>query len=109
MGDAVRFRVEFEHDGPLHVVRPHRQFFGRNAVTEPIMVDLDIEETEPLYCCLDVDDSECTPGRSARCKIPGLVFTAEPHLFGTDADRLAAGKNVFVQTPYGEWSVLKMD
>jgi hypothetical protein len=107
MGDLVTVRIEYEHDGDLVMARPHRQFFGRGAVAEPILFKIDYEETEPLFGCIEVDDSEGTPGRSARTdRIPGFVLTAEPQNFGTDADRLAAGKHTFVQLPFGEWSIM---
>ena len=107
MGDPVTIRVEYELDGELIMARPHRQFFGRAAVAEPILFKLDYEETDPIYGCIEVDDSEGTPGRSARTdKIQGFVLTVEPQLFGTDADRLAAGKNTFIQMPFGSWSIM---
>jgi hypothetical protein len=111
--DKIKFRVEFEKDGPLKVVRPHRQFFGRQAVAEPLLVEAEWEEHENLWCSI-VDESEGTLGRAARAtgKMDGqdvsLVFTADPGLYGTDDERLAADKMPFVELKWGEWNVLNL-
>ena len=109
MADKSKIRVEYEVDGPMIMVRPHRQFFGRQAVAKPILVELEYEDTEELFVCANVDSSEGEPGRSARCEVEGLVFTTEPTLFGSDSDRTAAGKLTFKKTPFGEWSCLNLE
>ena len=40
--------------------------------------------------------------------MPTLVVTADPLLYGTDADRLAAGKFPFTELRFGEWNVLNL-
>ena len=108
MTEKLKIRVEFDHDGPLKVVRPHRQFFGRQAVKEPWLVEIEFEEQETLFGSI-VDESEGTLGRAARPKeMPTLVVTADPLLYGTDADRLAAGKFPFTELRFGEWNVLNL-
>ena len=57
-----------------------------------------------------MDDSEGTLGRSARnAKVPGLVITPDPSLYGTDADRTAAGKLTFKKLNFGEWNILNTE
>src|SRR5512135_3621392 len=108
--EKIKIRVEFEQDGPLLVVRPHRQFYGRSAVAEPILFEVEWEEHEELFACAKVDDSEGTLGRSARNpKVPGLVITPDPSLYGTDADRTAASRLTFKQLKWGEWNVLNTE
>ncbi len=104
MTEKLKHRIECDFDGPLKVVRIHRQFFGRLAVKEPILVEVEYEEHETLFACIGVDDAEGTLGRAARVeKVPGLVVTPDPSLYGTDADRLANGKAPFVECKFGEW------
>jgi hypothetical protein len=113
MTEKLKIRVEFEQDGPLKVIRPHRQFFGQGAVAEPILFEIEWEEHEDLYAAIGVDDAEGTLGRAARSseasKLPGLVITADPSLYGTDADRTAAGKLTFKKIAFGEWNILNME
>ena len=109
MTEKLKIRCEFEIDGPLKVVRPHRQFFGRSAVAEPLLVEVEFEENEDLYGCL-CDESEGSPGRAARVnKMPTLVITPDPLLFGSDADRTAAGKLTFKKLDFGQWNVLNTE
>jgi hypothetical protein len=106
MTDKLKHRVEFDTEGPMKVVRLHREFFGRSAVTEPLLVEVEYEEQDKLFACL-VDESEGTLGRSARVdKMPTLVVTPDPILYGSDADRTAAGKLTFVEVKFGEWCPL---
>jgi hypothetical protein len=111
--EKLKIRVEFEVTDGMKMVRPHRQFFGKSAVAEPCLFEIEWEEHEDLYACCDVDDSEGTLGRAARCsekdKLPGIVITADPSLYGTDADRTAAGKLTFKQIKFGEWNCLNLE
>jgi hypothetical protein len=116
MAEKWKTRFEYEIDGPLVVVRPHRQFFGRHAVTEPLYVEIDAEENEPIFAGICdaseialFDDPSTVPGRATlidKVKAPGIVVTPDPLLFGTDADRKNAGKDPFVELKFGEWNVL---
>ena len=109
MTDKLKIRVEYDEDGPLKLVRPHRQFFGRMAVTEPLLVEVEWEEHEELYGCLCPED-EGTLGRSARIeKMPTLVITPDPLLYGTDDERTAAGKLTFKKLQFGEWNALNTE
>ena len=119
MTDKLKHRIEYEKDGPLQVVRIHRQFFGRQAVAQPILVEVEYEEHETLFGAVGVTDDEGCPGRSCRAVFPPdpkmpdfvdpkLVFTPDPTLFGTDADRIAAGKLPFVELKFGEWNILNL-
>lgn len=105
MTEKLKHRIEVDQDGPMKCVRLHRQFFGRQAVKEPLLVEVEYEESEKLFVAQNVDEAtEGTLGRSARVeKVPGLVITPDPGLYGTDADRLAAGKSPFVEIQFGEW------
>lgn len=106
----IKIRVEQEMDGPLYVVRPHREFFGRHAVAEPILFEVEWEEHETLYGCIEVDALEGTLGRAARNdKTPGLVITPDPSLYGTDDERRSAGKLTFQELKFGEWNMLNME
>jgi hypothetical protein len=108
--EKLKVRVEYEVDGPLITVRPHRQFFGRQAVAEPLLFEIEWEEHEDLYACAKVDDAEGTLGRAARNGgAPGIVITPDPLLYGTDADRTAAGKLAFKKLNFGEWNVLNIE
>lgn len=103
-----KFRVEFDGSVPnFPMLRPHRQWFGpiyKNMPVHP--AELEFGEDEPVYAAV-CDDSEGCPGRSTRVeKIPGLVLTAEPSLFGTEADRRSAGKMPFNKMNWGEWNLL---
>jgi hypothetical protein len=110
MTEKLKVRCEFEKDGPLLMARPHRQFFGRGAVSEPVLFEVEWEEHEELYGCAKVDAAEGTLGRAARCdKAPGLVITPDPALYGTDADRTAAGKLTFKKLNFGEWNFLNAE
>jgi hypothetical protein len=110
MADKSKIRVEYEKDGPMIMVRPHRQFFkGTGAVAKPILVEIEYEDTETLFVCALVDASEGTPGRSARCEVEGLLFTVEPHLFGSDADRTASGRLTVKECPFGQWTCLNLE
>ena len=101
MTEKLKHRVEYEKDGPLQVVRIHRQFFGRQAVKEPLLIEIEYEENESLYGAADVDDSLGTLGRSVRVeKVPGLVITPDPGLYG--------GTVPFVELKFGEWNVLNL-
>jgi len=112
MGDKGKIRVEAIEEGPLKLFRPHRQFFGhggRGAVSKPILFELEYDDSENLAYAL-CDDSEILPGRSAKSsEIPGLVLTVEPDLFGTDADRLAAGKRIFRKLEWGVWQPYNLE
>jgi hypothetical protein len=110
MTDKLKIRVEYQQDGPLKVCRPHRQFYGRSAVAEPILFEVEWEEHEELFGAIGVDDAEGTLGRAARNeKVPGLVITPDPLLYGTDADRTAAGKLTFKPIKFGEWNILNVE
>lgn len=110
MTEKLKIRVEHEVDGPLIVLRPHRQFFGRGAVAEPILFEVEWEEHEELWGCAKVDDAEGTLGRAARNeKLPGIVVTPDPSLYGTDADRTAAGRLTFKKLSFGEWNILNTE
>jgi hypothetical protein len=107
--DKLKIRVEYENDGPLKVVRPHREFFGRQAVVQPLLVEVEWEEHEDLYGCICSDD-EGAPGRSQRVSgVSGLVITPDPQLFGTDDERTAAGKLTFKKLSFGEWNILNTE
>jgi hypothetical protein len=110
MTEKLKIRFEYEKDGPLQVVRPHRQFFGRQAVAEPLLVEIEFEEDEALYACMCKDDEDVSKGRTVLVgdKAPGLVVTADPGLFGTDDERMAAGKLTFVRLKWGEWNILNL-
>ena len=109
MTEKLKIRVEYEQDGPLKVARPHRQFFGKGAVAEPLFIEVEWEEHEDLFGCL-CDEREGTLGRSARStKVPTLVITPDPLLYGTDDDRTAAGKLTFKRLKFGEWNVLNIE
>lgn len=114
MTDKLKIRVEFEVTDTMQMLRPHRQFFGRHAVAEPLLVEVEWEESEDLYGCV-VDESEGTLGRSARvtAKHQGdnfpLVVTPDPLLYGSDADRTAAGKCTFKKLAFGEWNCLNIE
>ena len=108
MSDKMPIRLEYEDDGLLKSVRPHRQFFGPPIKIKPILIELEYEDDQPIFGCLDVDESEGTPGRSSRCEIKGLVITADPHLFGNDIDRLADGKKPFIKLDWGTWNPLNL-
>jgi len=106
--DKLKHRVEFDTEGPMKLVRVHRQFFGKMAVTEPLLVEVEYEESEKLFACL-VDESEGTLGRAARVdKKQDLVITPDPALYGSDADRTAAGKLTFIELRFGEWCPLNL-
>ncbi len=108
--EKLKIRVEFEQDGPLLTLRPHRQFFGRQAVAKPILFEIEWEEHEDLYACAKVDDSEGTLGRASRsADLPGVVITPDPLLYGADADRTAAGKLTFKKIAFGEWNILNLE
>jgi len=108
--EKLKIRVEFEVYGPMKVVRPHREFYGKNAVAKPRLVQIEWEENEELYGACDVPDDEGAPGRSQRVEgVEGLVITPDPGLFGTDADRTAAGKTTFKQLKFGEWNILNLE
>jgi len=106
--EKLKIRVEYEQDGPLKVVRPHRQFHGRGAVAEPLLFEVEWEEHETLFAGWAPDEG--TLGRAARNeKVPELVITADPQLYGTDADRTAAGKLTLKPVRFGEWNVLNLE
>jgi hypothetical protein len=108
--EKLKVRVEVDHDDPLLAIRPHRQFYGRSAVAEPLLYEIEWEEHEELFACAEVDPSEGTLGRAARNdKEPQIVITPDPALYGTDADRQAAGKLTFQKLKFGEWNVLNLD
>ena len=110
MTDKLKIRVEFDKDGPLLLCRPHRIFYGRIAVAEPILFEVEWEETEDLFIAAEVDESEGTLGRAARSeKAPGCVVTPDPQLYGTDADRTASGKLTFKKIEWGVWNVLNLE
>jgi hypothetical protein len=99
-----KMRVEFDDDGLFKMVRPHRQYFGKDPKAFP--AELDFGEDESIWAAL-CDDSEGCPGRSVRVvEVPGLVLTAEPEQFGSEADRRAAGKMVFNRMQFGQWCLL---
>lgn len=102
--DKLKFRVEFNDEGDFKFVRPHRTFFGKSKTALP--VELEFGEDEPIYGVL-VQDGEDTPGRSCRVEnTPGLVLTSDPTLYGTDADRQAAGKMTLKKLNWGEWNLI---
>lgn len=115
MTEKLKIRCEFEQDGPLLVLRPHRQFHASRfgpiaAVAKPVLFEVEWEEHEDLYAAAKVDDSEGTLGRAARAaELPGIVVTPDPGLYGSDADRTAAGKLTFKKLSFGEWNVLNLE
>ena len=107
--DKLKIRVEYEQDGPLKVVRPHRFFHGKIAVAEPLYFEVEWEEHEDLFGCM-CDESEGLLGRAARsAKVPTLLITPDPLLYGTDDDRTSAGKLTFKRLKFGEWNVLNLE
>jgi len=107
--DKLKIRVETDVEGLVKQVRPHRQFFGRQAVTEPLYLEVEWEEHEDLYGAL-VPEDEGTLGRAARTKeVPTLVITPDPGLYGLDADRVVAGKMAFKKLSFGEWNILNRE
>ena len=109
MTEKLKIRVEYEQDGPLKVCRPHRQFYGKQAVAEPLLYEVEWEEHETLFGCI-CDESEGTLGRAARsAKMPTLVITPDPLLYGTDADRTASKKLTFKELKFGEWNFLNIE
>jgi hypothetical protein len=99
-----KLRVEFDDDGLFKMIRPHRQFFGKDP--KAYLAELDFNPDESVWAAM-CDDEEGTPGRSCRVtEIPGLVLTAEPEQFGNESDRRAAGKMVFNRMKFGEWNLL---
>jgi len=104
MTEKLKFRVEFNDEGEFKFVRPHRVFYGKSKKALP--AELEFEEHEDVYGVL-VQDGEDTPGRSCRVpETPGLVLTSDPALYGTDADRKAAGKQTLKKLNWGEWNLI---
>jgi hypothetical protein len=109
MTDKLKIRVEYHDDGLLKQVRPHRAFYGRFAVADPLLMEVEWEENEELYGAL-VPESEGLLGRAARPKEqPLLVLTPDPGLYGTDADRVANGQMAFKKLAFGEWNILNRE
>ena len=106
--EKCKHRLEYVDDPPLKLARLHRQFFGRGAVSEPLLVEVEYDEHELLFMCL-CEESEGLLGRAASVdKMPHLIVTPDPSLYGSDADRLAAGKLPFVEVKFGEWCALNL-
>jgi hypothetical protein len=100
------FRIEYNDEGDFKFLRPHRSYHGFRGSKGPPRIELDLGDDDPLFAAI-CDESEGFPGRSVRVpEVPGLVLTATPEEFGSEADRRAAGKMPFKQMVWGEFNLL---
>jgi hypothetical protein len=102
--EKLKFRVEFDDSDGLTMVRPHRQFHGRSKAA--LAAELEFDEDEAVFAFLPKDGEELK-GRSFAVEgAGGLVLTSDPDLYGTDADREAAGLTPLKRLKWGEWNML---
>jgi len=102
--EKLKFRVEFDDTDVLPMVRPHRVFYGKSKTALP--AELEFGEDEPVFAFIPGPGDDLK-GRSCAVEgAKGLVLTSDPDLYGTDADREAAGLMPLKRLKWGEWNML---
>ncbi len=109
--EKVKFRIEYDDSDGIEgmaMVRPHRTYYGRGVLDKknpPVLVELEFDEDEAVFAFAPGPGEELK-GRSAAVEGKRLAVTADPDLYGTDADRTAAGLQPLRRLKWGEWNVV---
>ena len=106
--EKLKFRVEFDDADGLTMVRPHRVFYGGSKKDRAgaLAAELEFGEDEPVFAIMPGPGDDLK-GRSCVVEgAKGLILTADPDLYGTDADREAAGLTPAKRLKWGEWNPL---
>ena len=102
--EKLKFRVEFDDEDGLTMVRPHRVFHGRSKTA--LAAELEFGEDEDVFAFIPGPGDDLK-GRSFAVEgAKGMILTADPDLYGMDADREAAGLMPLKRLKWGEWQLL---